>query len=173
MRALFISSLTAADLALAATAHAQPAAREAAPRYLAAIDAELTALAIPHECEAHGATRATCAFNQRGRTTQRELTVTLVYSDETDTVYLYVGSLVTAEPDAESTPAVLRRLMELNWVMLVGKLEWNETDGEVRLSMVMHTDSNFDRRAFRSLVRQIVPLADRHVTELQALAAAE
>ncbi len=154
----------------AGTPHATPTAPAHEPRYLAAIDTELDALGIPHACEAHNETRGSCAFHQRARGSQEEMTVSLVYSDETDTIYMYVGNLVTAPPDAETTPAVLRRLMELNWLLLVGKLEWNQADGEVRLSMVMHTDSNFDRRTFRSLVRQIVPIADRHVTDLRRLA---
>jgi hypothetical protein len=52
-------------------------------------------------------------------------------------------------------------------------MEWNEADGEVRLSMVMNTDSNFDRRAFRSIVRQVGPLADRYLDELTRLAGEE
>jgi len=142
-----------------------------APRYLEAIDAELTALSIPHSCETVTETRARCAFTQRATTSERELAAHLVYSDETDTVYIYVARLATAPPDAASTPDVLRRLMELNWALLVGKLEWNAADGEIRLSMVLNTDSNFDRRAFRSLVRQISRLADRYAGELDRLTA--
>jgi hypothetical protein len=150
-----------------------PTERAARPRYLDAIDAELEALSIPHACEAETATRARCSFHQRGRASGRELAVHLVYSDETDTIYVYVQRVVVAPPDAETTPAVLRRLMELNWQLLVGKMEWNEADGEVRLSMVMNTDSNFDRRAFRSIVRQVGPLADRYLDELTRLAGEE
>ena len=56
--------------------------------------------------------------------------------------------------------------MELNWQMLLGKFEWDPTDGEVRLAMILNTDSNFDRRAFRSAVRDIVQVADRYHAEL-------
>ena len=65
----------------------------------------------------------------------------------------------------------VRRLMELNWSLLVAKLEWNAADGEVRLSMIQNTDSNFDRRAFRGLVRRIESLADRYARELERLSA--
>ncbi len=163
-----------AVLALPASLAAQDEEAEperAAPRYLQAIEAELSALSIPHTCEAVTETRARCAFTRRVATSERELTVHLVYSDETDTVYIYVARLVVVPPDAPSTPAALRRMMELNWALLVGKLEWNAADGEVRLSMVLNTDSNFDRRAFRSLVRQIGPLADRYAGELERITA--
>jgi len=169
--ALLVSLVSLAAPAIAQEADADP--DRPAPRYLAAIDAELEALSVPHTCEAVTETRARCAFNQRGSTSERELNVHVIYSDETDTVYVYVARLVSAPPDAPATIDVLRRLMELNWALLVGKLEWNAADGEVRLSMVLNTDSNFDRRAFRSLVRQIGPLADRYAGELQRLSGAD
>lgn len=143
------------------------------PRYLAAIEAEFDALSIPHSCEAISEIRAHCAFPYRGRGTEREFDVHVVYSDDTDTIYFYVARLATALPDGPSTPRVLRRLMELNWSLLVAKLEWNAADGEIRLSMVQNTDSNFDRRAFRGLVRRIGALADRYSRELEGLSASE
>jgi hypothetical protein len=167
----FLCLTTKASPAAAQTdQRAEERVRESpAPRYLSAIVAELEALSIPHSCEAVTETRARCAFTRRGPLSEREHTVHIVYSDDTDTAYIYVTRLVLAPPDATTTPAVLQRLMELNWALLVGKLEWNAADGEVRLSMVLNTDSNFDRRAFRSLVRQIVPLADRYAGELSQM----
>ena len=63
--------------------------------------------------------------------------------------------------------------MELNWELLVGKFEWNPRDGEVRLSAVLNTDSNFDRRALRSIVHSLDTIAARYERELRVLAAAE
>ena len=160
-------------LCLPALANAQePAAPEevARPRYHDAIVAELEALSIHHTCEALGATRVRCSFRQRAPSVDRELSVGLIYSDDTDTIYVYVEDLLSAPAEVETTASVIRRLMELNWRMLVGKFEWNEADGEVRLSMVLNTDSNFDRRAFRSIIRQLVPLADRYIADLRRLA---
>jgi hypothetical protein len=167
--ALFLGTLFVSSPISAQEPDAEP--EQPAPRYLAAIEAELSALSIPHTCETVTETRARCAFTQRATTSERELAIHLVYSDETDTVYIYVARLAVAPPDASTTPAVLQRMMELNWALLVGKLEWNAADGEIRLSMVLNTDSNFDRRAFRSLVRQIGPLADRYAAELERLTA--
>jgi hypothetical protein len=90
----------------------------------------------------------------------------MAYSDVTDTVYLYVDHYLTARADAATTDPLIRHMMELNWRLLVGKFEWDPSDGEVRLAMVMNTDSNFDRRAFRSLVRAITDQADRLYGEL-------
>lgn len=140
------------------------------PRYLEAMRSELTAMDVRGaECEAADALRAQCRFTTRGITTEREFTVHAVYSDRTDTIYLYIERYLVVPADGETTNAVLRRMMELNWDILLGKLEWDSTDGEVRLGMVVNTDSNFDRRAFRSAVRGIGQLADRYYGELDRL----
>lgn len=145
---------------------------EGEPRYLGAIRAELDGMGITGvRCEAAAgdSQRATCAFQQTGAETDRTLDVRLAYSDVTDTIYLYAAEYLSAPSDGEHSNAVLRRLMELNWTMLLGKFEWDPTDGEVRLAMVMNTDSNFDRRAFRSAVRGLNVLADRYYPELHRL----
>lgn len=144
---------------------------EGEPRYLGAMRSELEAMRERNvQCEATDAQRAHCSFTARGLTTGREFEVHLVYSDRTDTIYLYVDRYLELPAAGEQTPAVLRRLMELNWTLLLGKFEWDPTDGEVRLAMVLNTDSNFDRRAFRSAVRGIGQLADRYHGELTRLA---
>lgn len=140
------------------------------PRYLAALRTELEHMGIEgFACQAIDAQRASCTLTQRGPTTRRELPIRIQYSDRTDTVYLYVERFLLAPQDAPTTDALMRRLMELNWQMLLGKFEWDPTDGEVRLAMVLNTDSNFDRRAFRSAVRGLVQLADRYGPELRSL----
>ncbi|MEQ9076867.1 MAG: hypothetical protein RLP09_23615 [Sandaracinaceae bacterium] len=141
------------------------------PRYLAAMRAELEAMrADGARCEALDPQRGQCRFTARGTTTGRAFEVQLVYSDRTDTIYFYVEDYLSAPPDAGSTATVLRRLMELNWSLLIGKFEWDSTDGEVRLAIILNTDSNFDRRAFRSSVRAIGQLADRYHSELSRIA---
>ncbi|MBX3274469.1 MAG: YbjN domain-containing protein [Sandaracinaceae bacterium] len=148
---------------------AEPAA-PGQPRYLAAMQRELEAMRVRGaRCEATDAQRGRCQFSVRGMTTGRDFTVHLVYSDRTDTVYLYVERYLSAPADGASTDALLRRLMELNWSLLLGKFEWSSSDGEVRLAMILNTDSNFDRRAFRSAVRGIGQLADRYFNELDRL----
>jgi hypothetical protein len=120
-------------------------------------------------CTADDADRASCSFHQTGAETERELDIRLAYSDVTDTIYIYANQFLSAPSEGEHSDALLRRLMELNWTMLLGKFEWDPTDGEVRLAMVLNTDSNFDRRAFRSAVRALGALADRYYPELHRL----
>lgn len=149
-------------LAIAGTAMAQP-------RYHAVIESELEALGVEATCEAEAALRTRCAFRHVSRDGTREIWVRLTYSDESDTLYIFVPRLAVAAPEDVGTPQVLRRLAELNWRMLGTKLEWNGSNGEVRISAVLHTDSNFDRRAFRGLVRLVIGQAERYQPELERL----
>jgi hypothetical protein len=153
-----------------APAQARETVPEGQPRYLAAMRTELEHMGIEGAaCQATDAQRATCELTQRGSTSQRDFRLRIAYSDRTDTVYLYVERYLVAAQDGPRTDAVMRRLMELNWQMLLGKFEWDPTDGEVRLAMILNTDSNFDRRAFRSSVRGLTQLADRYWTELDRI----
>ena len=111
-------------------------------------------------------TRQHCTWSGRSAATRSDLIVHAVYSDDSDTVYVYVEHYLMLPPEAPQTTATLRRLMELNWELLVGKFEWNPRTGEVRLSAVLNTDSNFDRRAFRSIVHALDSVAARYYREL-------
>lgn len=132
---------------------------------------ELERMGVEATCEAEGTMRAHCAYRHVTRDGERELWLRMTYSDESDTLYVYVPRIVIAAPEDETTPLVLRRLAELNWRMLATKLEWNASNGEVRISGVLHTDSNFDRRAFRTLLRVVLSQAERHQPELERLQA--
>jgi len=167
--AALLATLSATRAAVAQAPPTAPATGTAPPRYLQAIERELRALELDPLCTAESAAHGRCEV--RVGVAGAELALQLVYSDETDTIYAYVPALLVALPDAASTPALLRRLAELNWELLVGKLEWNAASGEVRLSMVLHTDSNFDRRALRSMVRNLARLAERLGPELRRISA--
>jgi len=155
-------------LVLTTTASAQDA-----PRYLPAIQEELERGGADAACETLAPTLARCRFEHVTSDARRRLRVTVVYSDESDTVYLYVGDVARALPELPSTTAVLRRIAELNWRSLATKLQWDPTTGEVRMSALLHTDSNLDRRALRTLLRLLVAEAERRGPELQRLALRE
>lgn len=158
---------------VAAGAASHVAAEPAAPpRYGAAMADELAAMGLDPTCEALSPTRMRCNYRARSSATERAFEAHAIYSDDTDTIYFCVEHYLDAPPAAASTTVLLRRLMELNWSTLVGKFEWNPRDGEVRLSAVLNTDSNFDRRAFRSTVLAVDTIGARYHAELSALAGA-
>ena len=151
-------------LAFVSPAAAQDA--PAAPRYLPAMREVLESMRLAPTCETLSAARARCEVRHVDAEARREVTLTLIYSDVTDTIYLFIPRLALAAPEDETTPALLRRLMELNVALLGPKLEWDPSTYEVRLSAVLHTDSNLDRRALRSLVLTLFDVADRRQPEL-------
>jgi hypothetical protein len=145
------------------------AAQTPAPRYAQAIEDELDDMGVDAHCELRADHSQHCSYD-RSSMRVASLEVDAVYSDESDTIYVYVPRYLVLPPDARSTPTVLRRLMELNWDLLLGKFEWNPRTGEVRLSAMLSTDSNFDRRAFRSILHGLESLAARHRAELRGMA---
>ena len=163
------AGLTLAAWALwASGVHAEPPSAPAnTARYARELQAELTAMQRQPRCqpETHG--RFHCSFAATGATSGGHgSTLHAVYSDQTDTVYVYVERYAMLPADDARTPTLLRRMMELNWQLLVGKLEWSARSGEVRLSAVLNTDSNFDRRALRSIVLSLETVAERYRQEL-------
>lgn len=162
---LLACSLLGAWLLGAEAASAGPpaAAPAGSPRYAEVLEAELTAMQRQPSCSAEARGRFHCSF--AGAAPASRL-MHAVYSDQTDTVYVYLERYAMLPPDGAQTPARLRRMMELNWQLLVGKLEWSARSGEVRLSAVLNTDSNFDRRALRSIVLALEAVAERYRHEL-------
>jgi hypothetical protein len=166
-----------AALALGLATVAPHALAQSQPRYLTQMQAELQAMGLAPQCAASSATVGACSFRTRapgpdGRTpnpTGRTFVVAMTYDDGSDTVYVYIERYAVLRADAPNAAQIARRLHELNWEVLAAKFEWSPTQGEVRLSSVLHTDSNFDRRAFRSVVRSIVRVADRYAGELSQL----
>jgi hypothetical protein len=139
------------------------------PRYAQAIEDELASMQLPASCVVLSPTRSRCSYKARSSATERGFDAHAVYDDATDTVYFYVERYLVAPAHEPKTKVLLNRLMELNWALLGAKLEWNPRDGEVRLTATLHTDSNFDRRAFRSIVLSLDILAARYHAELREL----
>jgi hypothetical protein len=162
--------VTLAWLSCALAVQAQ-ASGEPGARYARALANELNALGFVAQCNQPSPTSFACTYPARSAIDKQNLTAHAHYDDTTDTVYVYVPVLSIAENSA-ALPGLLRRAMELNWELLSAKLEWNAQAGELRVSSVLHTDSNFDRRAFRSLVRSLDRVILQHYVELTSLAAA-
>ena len=163
--AVHASALGLALLAASASAAAAPA------RYAASMEQELQQLGIDARCSSEATTRHHCTYERPSPSGGAALAMHAVYSDDSDTIYFYVERYLVVPSAHPQAGTVLRRLMELNWELLAGKFEWNPRTGEVRLGATLHTDSNFDRRAFRSLVRSLDALAQRYHGELRGLLA--
>ena len=161
--ALGLAALAVLPAGLPAAAEPPAPGSATTPRYASALQAELVAMQREPTCVPEARGRFHCSFAGE---TAGSGTMHAVYSDETDTVYVYFERYAMLPPDDPQLAAMLRRMMELNWQLLVGKLEWSARSGEVRLSAVLNTDSNFDRRALRSIVLALGAAANRHRSEL-------
>lgn len=161
-RVLVVFSFSLAAMAL-------PRAAGAEPRYLGAIREELTKMGLRPTCTTLSPTRARCQYAVQSDAAGTRFDMQLEYSDDSDTIYHWVNRYLALPAASPRAPDVLRRLMQLNWTMLIAKLQWDSRSGEVRLSAVENTDSNFDRRAFRSTVQALHNKAGQLYRELDAL----
>ena len=158
-------------LALTSVGFAQPADDAAEtpdePRYLRAVRHELERMGVDAECEAEGRARAECTFTHTATEPAGRWAVRMVVSDRSHSVYLAVLDLARVAPNDERTGGRLRLLAELNWAHTGTHLDWDPRTGAVRLSAIQRTDTNFDRRAFRVLLRLLLSRAERLAPQLR------
>jgi len=155
----------AAVLAFALGARAEPKNQ---PRYLDAVRQELARLDADAACEA-GA--GVCSFRRRLSGIGVDVDATVTCSDATDTVYVAIPRLLALAGTEGPPLALSRRLLALNRRLVTSKLEWDPLSGSIRLTTVLATDTNFDRKAFRSQLLALFAAAERLLPELEALAA--
>ena len=103
----------------------------------------------------------TCSIEASDEEPGRAFPAIIRVSPETATVYAYIDPLLRLESPSGPGPVLARRLLKLNAEMVACKLEWNEAAATIRLSTVMSTDSNFDRKAFRSQLLGLFATAER------------
>jgi hypothetical protein len=158
--------VAAAVLGLAFGARAEP---KTPPRYLDAVRQELARLGADAACEPDN---GVCSFRWRLAGLGVELDATVACSDKTNTVYVAIPRFLALSGDDGPPAALARRLLELNRRLVTAKLEWDPLAGSIRLTTVLSTDSNFDRKAFRSQLLALFAAAQRILPELEVLAAA-
>lgn len=155
------------------TPAAQPSPPAQEPRDLPLIREELEHMNIQARCTTENPKLGRCRYSFRSQSLGVTFDMVMEYSDESDTVYMWANRYLMLPASSSNLAPTLRRMMELNSEMLVGKLEWDPREGETRMSAVVSTDSNFDRRAFRGTVRALHSLCERYFRELSALARGE
>jgi len=157
---------TAVLLSFAIGARAEP---KHPPRYLDAVRQELARLGVDAACEPDA---GACSFRWRLTGLGVDLDATVACSDKTNTVYVAIPRFLALAGSEGPPVALAHRLLELNRRLVTTKLEWDALAGSIRLTTVLSTDSNFDRKAFRSQVLALFAAAERILPELEVLAAA-
>jgi hypothetical protein len=99
---------------------------------------------------------------------------TYVIADpESALAFIIIRNYLTVKADHRNCDKVLRRLMELNWKLNVGKFEWNSEDGEVRLTFTFSTENGIGLEAFKAVFDTITTTADDKLEELQKILTAD
>lgn len=94
-----------------------------------------------------------------------DIRVSARHHPASDTIYIFIDNFIeVASADGPDRELALR-LLSLNHRMVTAKFEWDDTTNTVRLSTVMNTDSNFDRRAFRSQIKGVINLSRQLLPE--------
>ena len=137
--------------------------------YWAAIAQELIRLDLGARCDSAS---LTCIYTKTLTKEGPVFTFVLKYSKQTDSIYIYVDRFLPLSDPAGPSLILARRLLELNRDMVTAKLEWDKSAAAIQLSTFVNTDSNFDRRAFRSqlvslwrVVEQLWPELKTYLTQ--------
>lgn len=159
--------LFAAVALFAAGADAAPGAE--GETYLSAVRQELVRLDVEAHCFA--ATQS-CSYT-RALNGGPTLEVVIRYSRRTDTIFICIDNYLAVDPVAGPSAELARTLLALNRDLVTAKFEWDQAKGAIRLSTVLSTDSNFDRRAFRSQIVGLWSVAEQLWPRLHAMASSK
>ena len=124
--------------------------------YLAAIQQELARLEMNVSCNTAA---AVCRHTTDIQIAGEPLELTIRDSSSTDTVYICFERLLVFDEEKPPSASLALKLLGLNREMVTSKFEWDTEERSIRLSTSLNTDSNFDRRAFRSQIKGIIAIA--------------
>lgn len=95
--------------------------------------------------------------------------VRIVIDAEKELVYMFLNRYLVAPQDHPKLREILQALMDYNWRVNVGKLEWDKSDGEVRFSYTFTTENGVGFEAFEAIFVTILRLGDKLWPELKKL----
>ena len=125
--------------------------------YMPAIRQELTRLDLDARCDE---ITSLCTFVQpASEKLGEEIKVVVHLSNPTKTIYIYIDKYLLLDGDQGPSLDLSRQLLELNRQMVTAKFEWDSSTNSIRLSTTINTDSNFDRKAFRSQLKGLLAIA--------------
>lgn len=134
--------------------------------YMSAIEEELTTMGLNATCDADA---GRCTFELDSEEARNVFNISVQYNSQSNTVLVVAERFLSATTDNPRTDRLLQRITALNWQQLVPMFQWDASDGQMRVVGVINTDSNLDRRAFRSVVQSVNQVAARHYRELRGM----
>jgi hypothetical protein len=98
-----------------------------------------------------------------------DVDLVLLVNKEAAVVYIAAVEFLKIPEDHPRFAEIMRRFMELNWELSLGKFEWDPKDGEVRLSYAFTTEDGLGQNALGAAIAYIVKVADKRRPELKEL----
>lgn len=100
-----------------------------------------------------------------------EATVSLFVRADPAMKYLYIAAVDVGRLDAKD-PAFAekaKKLLRVNYGLLLGKVEWIEETGEVRVSQTVSTDSAFSKVDFFTAIQSLLTAVESAAPRIKAL----
>ncbi len=92
-------------------------------------------------------------------------TVGIELLEDVQILYIYVEDYLDLPLENPGTVPMLTYLMNQNWKLTFGRLEWNISTGEVRLGHTLPIDDGLSAEVFGAYLSSIVSIADEKYPE--------
>lgn len=129
-----------------------------APKYMDAVQQEISRLGMSASCqETTGACTITLAPQKNEPNSSNAIEpISITVDDASKTIRIAIEEFLSTETLIFETA---KRLLELNHKLVVAKFSINPERKSISLSAIVNTDSNFDRKTFRSVLKGFVQTA--------------
>ena len=84
-------------------------------------------------------------------------------------VYMAVLDIMKLPPDSPKACQVAKKIAQLNYGMMLAKLEWDAKRGEVRLSVTLTTEDGLSKARFTAALSTLLSTAEQVEKELKIL----
>jgi hypothetical protein len=129
------------------------------PRYLAAVKQEIVRMDFPLDCRDSEGICTIAATAPQSETTSEmtiPMPIQIAVDDISSTIRIQISSNKSFD-DLSGEEA--KRLLTLNHQLMTAKISFDEKVGTLTLSSVVNTDSNFDRKTFRSVLKGFIQIS--------------
>jgi hypothetical protein len=136
-----------------------PGYANSVPRYMAAVKQEIVRMGFPLECrDSEGI--CTIAATAPQSETATEMTIPMPIQIAVDDTSSTIRMLITSSYSASDLSGEeAKRLLTLNHQLMTAKISLDGKTGTLTLSSVVNTDSNFDRKTFRSVLKGFIQIS--------------